>query len=60
MIFGPVSAVEMHAARIITGAAMAGVLGARIFGRRAGQARLVFGGLYISAVLGLLVYHLIA
>jgi hypothetical protein len=59
MLFQPVSAAEMHAARIITGATMVGMLGAPIFGRRARQARITFAILYIAAVLGFIVYHLI-
>ena len=59
MLLQPVSAAEMQAARIVTGAAMVGLLGAPIFGRWAGRVRMVFGVAYIAAVLGMLVYHLV-
>jgi hypothetical protein len=59
MIFEPVSAAEMRAAQIATGVAMAGFIGAPVFGRWARQVRIAVTVIYIAAILGFLVYHLV-
>ena len=59
MIFDHVTPQEMQAARVVTGAAMVGLLAAPIFGRRAGQFRIAVAGLYIACVIGFAIRYLL-
>jgi hypothetical protein len=58
MIFDTVSATQMQAARILTGATMVGFLAARLFRGQAQRIRLAVASLYIAGVLGFVLYLL--
>jgi hypothetical protein len=58
VIFDTVSASQMQAARMLTGATMIGFLAARLFRGRAQKIQLAVAGLYITGVLGFVVYLL--
>ena len=57
MIFEHVTAEEMRAAHIVTGAAMVGLLAARMFGRHARRVMLVVTLLYFAAILLFIVHY---
>ena len=59
MIFDQVSDTQMQAARILTGATMAGFLGAPLFRQHAQRIRLAVATIYIVAVLVFVAYFLI-
>jgi hypothetical protein len=59
MLFAPVSETEMQAARTITLAAAAGLVGAPLFGKWAWHIRAACLALYLVAVVGFVVYHLV-
>lgn len=49
----------MQAARVVTGAAMAGLLAAPIFGRYAHRVRIGVAAAYIAVVIAAAVYYLL-
>jgi len=57
MILDPVSSTEMQAARLLTGAAMVGLLGAPLFRQRAQQIRLATVILYFAGIFTFIAYH---
>ena len=59
MIFDRVTPEEMQAARVVTGAAMVGLLGARAFGRHAQRIRIAVAAAYFAAVTGFVLYYLL-
>jgi hypothetical protein len=59
MVFDQVTAAEMQAARVLTGATMAAFLAAPIFRRQAQMVRITVAGLYIAGVLAFTAYVLI-
>jgi uncharacterized membrane protein YhiD involved in acid resistance len=58
MIFDQATGAQMQAARVVSGAAMVGFLGAGILGRRAQQVRLVVASAYMAGVVGFTLYSL--
>jgi hypothetical protein len=59
MLFDQATDAEIEAAQILTGAAMAAFLAARMFGHRATRVRMVVAGVYFAGVLAFVVYVLI-
>jgi hypothetical protein len=57
--FDQVTPEEMRAAQVVSGAAMAGLLAARMFGHRARQVRIAIAVLYFAAVAACVVYYLL-
>ena len=57
MIFEHVTAQEMQTAQIVTGAAMVGLLAARMFGRHARRVLLVVTVLYFAAIVAFIVHY---
>jgi hypothetical protein len=57
--FDQVTPEEMRAARVVTGAAMAGLLAAQMFGARARRIRIGIAILYFAAVIAFAVYYLL-
>ena len=58
MLLDQVSAGQMRAAQILSGAAMAGFIGARMFRGQARNIRLAITVLYIVAVVGFTIHAL--
>ena len=56
MLLDQITTTQMQAARLLTGAAMAGFVGAHFFGRRARTVRVLIAGLYFAGVAGFIVY----
>ena len=58
MILDQVSASQMRAGQILTGATMAGFIGARLFRGHTRNIRLAITALYIVAVVGFVIHAL--
>ena len=58
MILDTVSSTEMQAARLLTGAAMVGLLAAPLFRQRAQQVRLATLVLYVVGIIVFLAHHI--
>jgi hypothetical protein len=59
MVFDQVTAAEMQAARVFTGATMAAFLAAPVFRRQAQTVRIAVAGLYLAGVVAFTAYVLI-
>jgi hypothetical protein len=56
MLLDAVTPAQMQAGRVLSGMAMAGFLGARLFGRHAGRVRVGVAVVYCTCVTGFAVY----
>lgn len=59
MIFDRVTPEEMQAARVVTGATMAGLLAAGAFGRYAWKVRIGVACTYFAAIIAFILYYLL-